>query len=736
MTDGTFALEPTELGLSGVHAALLPTGKVLYFSYYPPEENNVDLSRWQLWDEDAGPLSPAAFDLDRNLFCSAHCWLGDGRLLVAAGQSWNWVTQGIWGADHDIHVFDPDRETWSRHQDMPGARYYPTCVTLAGGNGFICGGAWTRVPNSVNHDSETFDRRTDAKSPAVPFNPGHITELYPFLQLLPDGSPQGLLFVYARAEARLFEIGTGTWRGTRFVTQLGKNRNYPQQGTCVLLPLLPDAPKRVRILVVGGEGNGDEATDTAEILDLDMDDPEAATWRIPSGGNPAHKRFMGDAVLLADGSVLLVNGAAGGKADDSHGPVMQAELFDPVNETWRGVASLNRERMYHSTALLLPSGRVAVAGNTEHWNPDNPVEDKTVEIYSPPYLDQGDQPRITGTPGTVAFGEGFQVSSPDAARITRAAFVRSGSVTHTNNMDQRWVGLAIEARGQDRLALRAPANGTIAPPGHYMLFLLDEAGVPSVARMVHLDPEALAPGRVLTVDRWLTVRESDAEVDTGIDLQPGDEIAFEANGTIWAGVWLTGRNGPNGWDRVDHDTKFPLHEGTSAHPFCLIGRFGDLPWFFVGERRDRERYAGDRVRRLFLRTNDDTPGNGNGEFQCRVQVWSEQAAVAGVEIASVEANPAGGDVQPETGEHVVLRNGGASPVAVSGWYVRDLAGHRLVIGPGYQIAPNATLRVYTGPGTNGPDRFYRGRMAAILNNTGDTIELCTSDGSVIDSHTY
>ena len=88
----------------------------------------------------------ASFDLGRNLFCSGHCFLPDGRLLVAAGQSWNFATQGIWGADHDIHTFDPTTESWSRYEDMPAARYYPTCVTLPDGIALICGGAWTRCP--------------------------------------------------------------------------------------------------------------------------------------------------------------------------------------------------------------------------------------------------------------------------------------------------------------------------------------------------------------------------------------------------------------------------------------------------------------------------------------------------------------------------------------------------------------------------------------------------------------
>lgn len=131
----------------------------------------------------------------------------------------------------------------------------------------------------------------------------------------------------------------------------------------------------------------------------------------------------------------------------------------------------------------------------------------------------------------------------------------------------------------------------------------------------------LRPGMQKVVEREFAVPEASAEVDTGIELRPGDEVAFRAWGTIWAGVWATGRNGPAGWSNVDHNPKFPLHQGPEAHPFALIGRYAGLNYFYIGEGRDRAPYPDGASRRLFLRTNDDMPGNGDGEFRCEVQVW-------------------------------------------------------------------------------------------------------------------
>jgi Lamin Tail Domain len=231
------------------------------------------------------------------------------------------------------------------------------------------------------------------------------------------------------------------------------------------------------------------------------------------------------------------------------------------------------------------------------------------------------------------------------------------------------------------------------------------------------------------------VPESAADVDTGIDLSAGDEYAIDASGTIWAGVVGTFENGPEGWTNVDHDPKFPLHEGPDAHPFALIGRFDGEPYFYAGRTLKRGLYMGTGARRLRLRTNDDTPGNGSGAFTCRVRVWRRRGASM-VAIADVVPNPAGSDVQTETGEHVVLVNNGNAPASVDGWYLTDLAGHRLIISHPEPLPAAGTLCVYTGAGTNTSDRVYCGRRAAVLNNRGDTIVLHSPDDLAVSTYWY
>jgi hypothetical protein len=119
----------------------------------------------------------------------------------------------------------------------------------------------------------------------------------------------------------------------------------------------------------------------------------------------------------------------------------------------------------------------------------------------------------------------------------------------------------------------------------------------------------------LHASRRIQVNEGDADVDTAIDVRAGDTLIFHAWGSIWAGVWFTGNNGPRGWYNRDNDPKFPL---PGAHPFQLLGKL-DTGYFEVGSyaRFDQTPNQGH----LFLRINDDVPGNGNGAFQCQVMVY-------------------------------------------------------------------------------------------------------------------
>jgi hypothetical protein len=158
-----------------------------------------------------------------------------------------------------------------------------------------------------------------------------------------------------------------------------------------------------------------------------------------------------------------------------------AEMWSPTSERFTAMAPMATPRVYHSTALLLPDGRVLVGGGGEYqgFQPDQ----LNAEIYSPPYLFKGARPTVTSSPSVLQYGAQFAVQTPDAANIASVALLRLGSVTHAFNENQRYVPLSFSA-SPGTLTVQAPANSNIAPLGYYMLFLVNNTGVPSVGAFV------------------------------------------------------------------------------------------------------------------------------------------------------------------------------------------------------------------------------------------------------------
>ena len=224
-----------------------------------------------------------------------------------------------------------------------------------------------------------------------------------------------------------------------------------------------------KILLMGG---GDPPTNTAEVIDLNLPSP---VWR--SVAPMAFARRHLNATLLPDGKVLVSGGTSGAGFDNPDTPVLAAELWNPVTETWTTMASGTIPRLYHSGALLLPDGRVFATGGNGY---------NQAEVYSPPYLFRGARPAIAAAPASVAYGQTFFVETPNAASITQVTWVGLSSVTHAFNMNQR-INLLSFSQTAGGLNVVAPSSPTLAPIGHYMLFILNSDGVPSVAKIIRLN---------------------------------------------------------------------------------------------------------------------------------------------------------------------------------------------------------------------------------------------------------
>jgi len=197
-----------------------------------------------------------------------------------------------------------------------------------------------------------------------------------------------------------------------------------------------------------------------------------------------------NAVLLPDHTVFVSGGSL--KQEDEPVARLQAELYDPATNTWHLMATATVPRLYHSTALLLPHGRVVAAGGNPEggksvtWEPPDPEEEMRPEVFSPPYLFKGPRPVIDSVPTEWKYGQTVTIASQQAGDIRWASLIRHGVTTHSFDNGQRLVDLDILSQGNGSIQATMTKEPNIAPPGWYMLFITDNNGVPSAAQWVHL----------------------------------------------------------------------------------------------------------------------------------------------------------------------------------------------------------------------------------------------------------
>jgi len=198
----------------------------------------------------------------------------------------------------------------------------------------------------------------------------------------------------------------------------------------------------------------------------------------------AFPRSYHNLTILPDGSVLATGGGQSTDSFDQDHAALAAELWSPNNESWVTMAAMTVPRLYHSIALLLPDGRVLIAGGGRFGG--GSLDDMlNAEIFSPPYLFKGIRPAITSAPNLISYNSMFSITTPDTGRIATVSLLPLGSVTHHFNANQRYLSLAFQSNGSG-LDIQSPTNANIAPPGYYMLFIVDTNGVPSIASIIKI----------------------------------------------------------------------------------------------------------------------------------------------------------------------------------------------------------------------------------------------------------
>ena len=324
-----------------------------------------------------------------------------------------------------------------------------------------------------------------------------------------------------------------------------------QWSTSVLEPGTPAGSSKVTIM--GGTPFGGGTQRTAETID---DANPGQGWQPAPSLNIGRSHH--NTVLLPDGSKVAVGGGVGSGAQGLYtfeDEQRQIELYDPTSGSWRLGASQAEGRAYHSTAALLPDGRVISAGDNYNGTIGQPGGDRTdtAEIYQPPYLFKGARPTISAAPPSVAWGDTFGINSPDP--VSRAVLMAPAATTHGYDMNQRHVELQVtNTVAGTGIDVVSPPNARVAPPGYYMLFLLNGQGVPSVSSWVRLDPSAPdrppiggpPPQRTLTVTPP-TGTGTGTITGTGISC-PGDCTQTYADGTaVTLAANPTGGSSFSGW---------------------------------------------------------------------------------------------------------------------------------------------------------------------------------------------
>ncbi|HEX4959649.1 MAG TPA: galactose oxidase-like domain-containing protein [Thermoanaerobaculia bacterium] len=458
LQNGRWDTLPFNMPINPVHVALMHTGKVLVIAGSGNEPSNKNLQA-AVWDPQSATIK--TFKISWDMFCNGMVILPDGRPFVLGGT----LKYDKFLGEPRTSAFDPLTETFVDMPPMSGGRWYPTGTVLGDGSVLVYSGLNDKK-SVINPTVQIF--KGTAWEPAGTTFAG--VPLYPREHLLPNGK----VFVSGAAiDSQMYDPPTKTFTKSA-KTILARPRNY---GASVLLPLTVANGFKPKVMILGGVNP--TATNTTELIDLSVPSPK---W--VAGPPMAKGRIQVNATLLPNGKVLISGGSV--KDEKAATAVKEAQLYDPVSNKLSSASAMEFPRLYHSNTLLLPDATVVALGG----NPQRGSYQPQIEIYSPPYLFKPDgtpatRPAIATAPDSAHYGETFTVGTPDAADIKTVVLIRPGAVTHSFDMDQRLVEAAFTASA-GTLTVTAPANGNLAPPGYYLLFLLNSQGVPSVARFIRL----------------------------------------------------------------------------------------------------------------------------------------------------------------------------------------------------------------------------------------------------------
>ena len=439
-----------------IHAIVLPDGRILTYGSTAGGQQ-TGIFNYDIWTPSQG-LANGHLTLPNgtgtDTFCNAQLLLpqGTGEVLLAGGDNWTGTNTTNTGNSNTL-IFNSSNNSLTRSYEMFRPRWYATLTGMPNGEIYVQGGRNGEDRAEVRQTDGTY-RLLDSIDTTL------LHWYYPRNFLAPDGR----VFGYD-SNGQMYYVDPS---GLGALTNVGRlpveNRGFDASAAMF---------RPGKILQFGGASNA------AAVIDINGGVPVVA----PTGPLSSHRRIP-TATILSDGTVLATGGSE--VYNQLINPNLNAEIWNPDTGLWTVGAAGALPRLYHSNAILLPDGSVLVGGG----GAPGPMTNVNAEIYYPPYLftaagGMAPRPRIVTAPNVLSVGQNFTIDFANTTGISRVALVKTGSVTHSFNMDQRYVPLSFTVSG-NRVTTRVPTAAATVPPGYYMLFLINSAGTPSVGKIIRI----------------------------------------------------------------------------------------------------------------------------------------------------------------------------------------------------------------------------------------------------------
>ena len=501
----SFTPPPRQLGIWGatIDFPLVPvgvfidplSGKLVSFSSFAHDrfgqESSNKVTLTSTWDPTTELVSQRKIEHTKHdMFCPGTAFDVNGRMVISGGEKDSFRTS----------IYNPMNDTWIAAGHMKKLRGYQGSTTTSDGQIFVIGGSWAPDGTDVGgRTGEIYDPETNKWTllKGCPADPIETTEDW-------EGKYRADNHVWLQGwkNNTIFHAGPAkqmNWITTNFPGAIEPaGRRAGDRDAMAGVAAMYDAAEG-KILAAGGapqykykdeDGTimGSIASDHAYIITLGEVN-KTVDVKAAGGGEMHFKRIFHHAVILPNGDTFVVGGQIEGQGFTDTSAQMTPEIYSPVHDTWTPLANHSTVRTYHSFALLLRDATILVGGGGLCG--ECTVNHFDAQVYTPPYLLTPDgelavRPAITDTSAESVF-PGDKLTIKTDSEVVSASLVRYGAATHSLNNDQRRIALKLEQFGEGfQYKTVLPADGGVAIPGYYMLFVINANGVPSHSKNVQV----------------------------------------------------------------------------------------------------------------------------------------------------------------------------------------------------------------------------------------------------------